>query len=264
MISSAIITTIIFVGIFSILFPLGLIAGIKIKSSAGLSSAFVGMGVFLVCYVIAILSQMLFQRIIHNQILLILVLCVRAGFVEETGRLIAFSLFLKKKKNPGDALLYGAGHGGFEVVLILTMGMISNLVFALQVNTLGLESVAAANPEAVTAAYNALTAARPGDFVAACVERVSAVILHIALSLIVFYGVRKRKIGFFFLAILLHTLADASVLLKQLNLAGNTLLECIIFAIAAAYLVIALRIMRNYGELGKGEVKKQEKKHLPE
>jgi uncharacterized membrane protein YhfC len=51
-----------------------------------------------------------------------------AGLFEETGRFLAFKTILRSKRNnDANALMYGAGHGGFEAMMILGITMISNL-----------------------------------------------------------------------------------------------------------------------------------------
>ena len=47
------------------------------------------------------------------------------------------------------------------------------------------------------------------------VERLFAMLLHIGLTVIVFYGIRNAKKGFLTLAILLHMLADTFPALYQ-------------------------------------------------
>lgn len=57
-----------------------------------------------------------------------------AGIFEETGRLLAMKLLKKKYPQPQTALMYGAGHGGIEVLLVMGITMAQNLVYALMVN----------------------------------------------------------------------------------------------------------------------------------
>ena len=60
---------------------------------------------------------------------------VMAGLFEETGRLLAMRYVLKKEhRNAHNALMYGAGHGGFEMFVILSIGMINNLIYSVMIN----------------------------------------------------------------------------------------------------------------------------------
>ena len=54
-----------------------------------------------------------------------------AGLFEETGRYLAFSFALKKYRAKNvNALMYGAGHGGFEAIVIVGLTMINNIVWS--------------------------------------------------------------------------------------------------------------------------------------
>ena len=64
-----------------------------------------------------------------------------AGVFEECGRWLAFKLSLRWSRGPGDALMYGAGHGGIEAILLAGMTMLSNITLALALNRGGLEAV---------------------------------------------------------------------------------------------------------------------------
>ena len=58
-----------------------------------------------------------------------------AGLFEETGRLLAMRYVLKKEHgNAHNALMYGAGHGGIEMFVVLSIGMINNLIYSVMIN----------------------------------------------------------------------------------------------------------------------------------
>ena len=219
------------------------------KTRARIADLLVGMGVFFVCYVIAIATSLLGQMLIASPIILVLVLALRAGLVEEFGRFIAFKFFLKRSKTIGNGLMYGVGHGGMEVLLVYTLAMVSNLVFIVMVNTGSMDMLAALAPdqtEALDAAVVALRDTSPLMLSVGLVERVAAMILHISLSVIVFCAVRQKKWLYLVLAIVLHTLADSSIVLYitgTLNLWG---LEAIIMAMSLVTAIIAWLIARGY------------------
>ena len=56
-----------------------------------------------------------------------------AGIFEETGRFLAFKTVLRKKQGKDiNALMYGAGHGGFEAAALLGITMINNIIYFAQ------------------------------------------------------------------------------------------------------------------------------------
>lgn len=136
-----------------------------------------------------------------------------AGLFEETGRYLAFSTVLKKYRgNDENALMYGAGHGGFEALVILGLTMVSNLSLAALINTGHLDQITGSlSGEALSQAQNAvstLTSAAPVFFLAGIVERIFAVSAHLALSVPVWFAVKERRPLLYILSILLHALLD--------------------------------------------------------
>lgn len=79
------------------------------------------------------------------------------------------------------------------------------------------------------------------------IERIFAMIIQIGLSLIVLYGVRNRKIIYLFVAILIHTLVNAPiVILPQLFNVGTIGLEIYIFICALVLGVFILYSKKLY------------------
>ncbi len=150
-----------------------------------------------------------------------------AGLFEETGRFIAFKTVLKKKQdNDMNALMYGAGHGGFEVLAILGVTMLNNLIWSILINTGSLSLITSQVPanmmEQVNATFQALTETPPWQFLLGIVERCFAVIMQIALSVLVWFAAKKKGRGFLFpAAILLHAVVDGvTVILTGIGLSS--------------------------------------------
>lgn len=121
-----------------------------------------------------------------------------AGIFEETGRLAAFRLVLRKRREPVAALCYGLGHGGIEAFLLVGLTMIANL-------SIGLAYSGGTLPqEAVTAAETVVNTPTVLFFWAG-VERLSAVLLHVSNSVLVFAAAWTGKRWLFPAAILTHT-----------------------------------------------------------
>lgn len=143
-----------------------------------------------------------------------------AGIFEECGRWLAFKLSLRWNQGPGDALMYGAGHGGIEAVLLAGMTMVNNIILSLALNRGGMEAVEAIIggpvPDAQRAALQSLSSYPAGIYLWAGFERLVAVGLHIALSVLVYTSVKRRNRWFWFpAAILLHALVDMAAVLTN-------------------------------------------------
>lgn len=108
-----------------------------------------------------------------------------AGLFEETGRLFAFKTLLRKRMDKdANALMYGAGHGGFESVVLVGLTMMNNLIWTELINsgntavlTGGLTGEALAQVEA---SIQTLITTEPLDFLMGGVERLFAIALHIS------------------------------------------------------------------------------------
>ena len=170
-----------------------------------------------------------------------------AGLFEECGRYLALLLGRRWSRGPGDALMYGAGHGGIEAVLLAGITMVNNLVVALAMNRGGLEAVEQLTEplsESGQAALAALTTAPAGIYLWSGFERLTALVLHIALSVLVYAAVTRRGKWYWFpAAIALHALADLAALVT--GACCPILVTELIAALTAA--AAALLAWRVYG-----------------
>ena len=137
-----------------------------------------------------------------------------AGLFEETGRFLAFKVVLKKQRdNDRNALMYGAGHGGIECIILLGFAYVSNLIMSVMINT-GMTDALTAGLSGdmltqVQAVFDTLTTTSPWTYLLAIVERCVAIVTHISLSVLVWFAAKKPgKLGLFPLAILLHAALD--------------------------------------------------------
>lgn len=173
-----------------------------------------------------------------------------AGIFEETGRFLAMKTLLKPYYGKdGTALMYGAGHGGVEVLLILGIGMLNNLIYAILCNTGHLELLTAPLTEAQQIQFQGvidqLVSVSPLTFLAAPFERISAVILHIALSVLVWLSVTRKKFWMFPLAIFLHFVMDAGAVLLSKTGIGTLLTELVIFAFSCLVSFVAWKLWKR-------------------
>ncbi len=133
-----------------------------------------------------------------------------AGIFEETGRWIAFKYILKDEKKPETPLMYGAGHGGIEAIILVGLPVIVNIFIAIMINSGSISSIIK-DPTTLQTTLNqfkTLSTTSSATFLLGGAERILAIIIHLVFSIIVFKAVRENKIGYFFLAIGLHALTD--------------------------------------------------------
>ena len=164
-----------------------------------------------------------------------------AGLFEETGRFVAFKTVLRKQRgNDANALMYGAGHGGVEAVILLSVSMIINAVFSLHYNA-GIPSSLGGSTQAL-----AIAAMPSAIFLAGGVERMLAVTIHVSLSVLVWFAAKDgKKFWLYPLAILLHLIVDAAaVILKGLG-TNDWLIEGAVLVITVGLVFVAIVVWKK-------------------
>lgn len=174
-----------------------------------------------------------------------------AGLFEETGRYLAFKTVMKRYGGKDvNALMYGIGHGGIEAILLLGFAMISNITVSLMINS-GTASQLTENlsGDALTQMQSSLELLKTTPsymFLLGGVERLSALTIHMALSVFVWFSVfRENKLGLYIIAILLHALVDGLTVIFQSTGMNTVLLEACVMAMAICIALYALKLWKD-------------------
>lgn len=238
--------------------PIVLLILLRVKKRADILPFFIGCAVMLVFALIleSIVHQLVFaspvgETILGNTWLYGLYGGLMAALFEETGRFVAFRTVLRKKTDKDqNALMYGVGHGGFEAIAITGMTMMNNIIWSVLINTGGLSAItgALADDMKVQIEQTAQTLiATPGyQFLLGGFERISAMILQVALSVFVWFAAKKKdKRALFPLALGIHFLVDfLTVILSGAGI-SMLLLEAIIAAMAVLAGLLAYRVFKS-------------------
>ena len=216
--------------LFAFALPIGTLLWWRGTRKAKLTPFFVGALVFVVfalvleplLHRVCLLGDNAVARAINaNPYLYMLYGALAAGVFEETGRYVAFRLLLSKRRFPerDTAVTYGIGHGGIEAMLLLgvTYGLYAAIALLSRSGNYS-AALALAGGEAgdVAMMLGRLGQLTPGLCALAMVERVTAFLLHIALSCFVFLAARdKTQRSWFPFAIALHAIADMPAALYQ-------------------------------------------------
>ena len=167
-----------------------------------------------------------------------------AGIFEECGRWLAFSLFMKKKREWKHGITYGIGHGGIEAVLLVSLGVLNNLIYAIMINTGTFDTLIKTQPQATAdilrQTKDALISTSYWMFALTGVERICAIAFQIALSVLVLYAVSRKKYQFVGLAILLHAAIDFPAVLYQKGILPLWSVEvyCVVLAVPALIFIL--------------------------
>lgn len=175
-----------------------------------------------------------------------------AGIFEEVSRYLMFKFVLKGNRQWKDGLAYGIGHGGIEAMLIVGMTFFNNIIMALQINSGSFEKllqVEGAPVEALKAVYIQMVSSPSYIWGIASIERICAIIIQIALSLIVLYAIKERKNIYLLLAILIHAVIDFPAALHQAGVIKSIAIieefSIIVAVIALAFIVKSKKLFSD-------------------
>lgn len=167
-----------------------------------------------------------------------------AGICEEGARYVVLRYWQKEVRTWLKGVAFGLGHGGAESIIL---GLLVLISFASMVSlrgadleALGLSGEALEQAEVQIEAFAATPWYLP---LLGALERVFAMVLQIAFSLLVVHSLVRNNLGWLGLAVLSHSVVDAvSVGLIQAGW-SPVLVEGVVFlfAIAAALTIIKLR-----------------------
>jgi uncharacterized membrane protein YhfC len=168
-----------------------------------------------------------------------------AALFEETGRFLAMRLFAKRTGDPGTAVAYGIGHGGIEAILIGALAQTSSLAMAVMLNLGRLDAMLAHRvPPAALVKLHASYAHL--DFATALVggmERVCALLIQIALSLLVWRAVSRKEARWFFAALAAHAGIDSLAAMFQKGMISLFFTESIVAVVGAVLLLFFLLML---------------------
>lgn len=237
--------------VFSLLVALGLpitlFIVVKKRTKAKASSALIGAGTFIVFALV--LEQILHTVVLksagtaltENLLLYAVYGGLAAGLFEETGRFLAMKYAMKKNLNRENALMYGVGHGGIEAFILIGVAEIFNIITSVIINSGNAESIFASFDQATLNSLSQLWTLPSYQFYMAGVERISAIMLHIGFSLLVYLAVKNKKPGFWIMAFGVHFIVDAlSIVL--INYIPMFIFELIMLIIAGLFIFVSLKI----------------------
>ena len=157
----------------------------------------------------------------ENPLLYVIYGICMAALFEETARLIFFKWLEKKRTlEDSDALAYGLGHGGLEL-LYLGMGSLMSLLILFSLLESSNPDLANLLPQNTLETVQSLSG---WQIYLLGVERVLALVMQIGLSFWVYQAVRQKKWIYLVAAYGLHALFDLAPSLSQVGWLSNPLL----------------------------------------
>lgn len=230
--------------IISVGLPLGLTAYFYKKYKISIKAVFTGVFIFV------LFSQVL-EKLLHyfvliknpetaallkNPWLFMIYGGLAAGIFEEVGRYVGFKFLLKGRREWKDGIAYGIGHGGIESILLGGIISLQNIIYSNLINSGTFEKALSGKvPDSMLVSIkNTLINTSPYLFGVAGVERMFAITLHIALSLLVLYGIKRGKNVYLLYAIIIHAIIDFPAALYQIGKVKS------VFLVEGGALVVAI------------------------
>ena len=247
----------------SIALPVVLLIVVHKKTKARMAMAVIGAATFF-------LFAMVLEQILHAVVLGVggeritgniwiygLYGGLAAGLFEEVGRFVAMRFAMKKQLDLPNALMYGVGHGGIEAILIVGLASVSNLVTSIMINAGTLEAslgaLDQATKEATLTQLSALWTTPSYQFFLSGIERIVAVTLHIALSVLVFQAVKLGKKRYWFLAFAIHVGVDFATVIAA-NYLNLVLVEVMLAVLVAGVVALTISLCRKNWDVVGSEV----------
>ena len=157
----------------------------------------------------------------ENPLLYVIYGISMAAIFEETARLIFFKWLEKKRTlEDSDALAYGLGHGGLELIYIGIASLLNLFILFSAVESQN-PNIMQLLPESTLATINNLAA---WQIYLLGLERILALLLQVGLTFWVYQAVRQKKWIYLVAAYGLHALFDLAPSLSQVGWLSNPLL----------------------------------------
>lgn len=206
--------------VFDILYPLAL--GLFARRRLGVSWRYFGYGalIFVLFQLISRVPLTLFiQSLIAPQLQAsraaligwIVISALTAGLFEELGRYIGYRWLMKREEKTWDkGVMYGLGHGGIESMLLVAGLLAITLIQVLALARTDLSTLPLTPEQRALAQQQLAAIAAQPDWapLLGAWERLWAIPLHVALSLVVLQVFRRGSIRWLWLAILAHAAVD--------------------------------------------------------
>lgn len=261
MINADLLNLMIQTGMLAFTIPVVLIVAWKMRTKKSVIPFWAGVVVFLlfaqglenIPHLLFVITDNPLSRIVNgNAVIYALYGGLMAGLFEELGRYVAFRFLVKKYPEKETAVTYGIGHGGVECMLIMGVGFIQYYMYGQLINNGTMDKMLesmAGDPkslEALQTLVDTITNMEKSACWIAGWERISALVLHIGLSILVFQAVKvAEKKYMLWVAVGLHMLFDIPAALYQKGVLGLIPTEIILSIMAAFVLLYSIGVYRS-------------------
>lgn len=203
----------------------------------------------------ALQSQSWFPAFAQNHLFAyVFSLAFTAGLFELAGR-FAVAKLMKKKLTQNRAIAAGLGHGGIEAMVLIGMTYVNNLIYIFMINSGSFDALIAqsAGNELMLSQLELirtqLLGTAPALFLLAGFERVLVMTAHLAMSMLVCYGVaHKKALPCALVCLAIHTFIDltAGLTLVLPQSVSYPIIYAILTVVAAFSLYVIRELCRRW------------------
>ena len=181
-------------------------------------------------------------------------LAFTAGLVELAGRFAVAKILNAKNLNYKRSLAAGLGHGGIEAMILVGITYLNNILYIIMINNGTFDAVVSdavqsgVDVNALMQVKDQLISTAPTLFFLGGFERILAMTGHLAMSMLVCYGVHTGKpLKCSLVCLGIHTLMDLTAGINMLSGKGlsQTTAYVIIYAILMVMAALSLLIIRD-------------------
>lgn len=160
-----------------------------------------------------------------------------SGLFEEGTRWIVLRYWAKGVRTWPRGVAFGLGHGGIEAILLLGLSAVNGVVLLSTADALR-GSVGTSAPDQLPALEAQIATVRDltlGDAALGLWERIPAIVVHVACTLLVLRAVRDRRPVLLLVAMVLHCALNA-VTVGTAQVAGAVIVEVVLTVLALGLL----------------------------
>jgi uncharacterized membrane protein YhfC len=168
-----------------------------------------------------------------------------AGLFEEGARYLILRFWLKDARSWRTGILFGAGHGGAEAIILGALVLVAYTQLLILRNATPTELAQVVSPDQIELAQAQLSTYWSAPWyttLLGAVERLFTIPTQIAMAVMVMQAFTRKNIGWLFAAISYHALLDGIAVFGQSNLSAFAL-EAIVggFAVLSLIIIFLLR-----------------------
>ena len=173
-------------------------------------------------------------------VIVAVLLGLSAGVFEETARYLIFRTRLKDRRDWCSALMFGAGHGGIEAIIVGILAL-ATLIQIMTLRGADLATVVPADQlDLAEAQIEAFWALPWYAVLLGALERASAIALHLGATVLVLQAFTRKHIGWLFAAIAWHASLDA-VAVYGIQTWGMYVTEALILLMAVISIIFVIK-----------------------